>query len=153
RRRQVDEEAADRARIAIAVVDDDDLAASAVTSDPPQQVPVRPHHGDDLRSVGTDHDGAVLAVNDFGADIAGTVAEPIQLVVANELLAAGITNDDAAGFRNDGAAALLDLAALAAEVVKATRTLRGRARRDRRQRGGRRRNGGKRRSDRGRAAE
>jgi hypothetical protein len=44
------------------------------------------------------------------------------------LLSAGIANDDPAGLGDDGAAALLALAALAAEVVKALRSGRSRTR-------------------------
>src|SRR6185437_8152361 len=69
--------------------------------------------------------------------------------VTDILLSAGIANDDAAGLRDDGAAAFLDLAALTTEVVEATRSLFGGAPCDRCERGGRgRRNGGKRRGNR-----
>src|SRR5229473_2169669 len=77
RRRQVDIEAADRARIAIAVVDDDDLAALAVPPDPAQQLTVAADHGDDLRAVGTNHDGTGLCADHLGLDVARTIAEAI----------------------------------------------------------------------------
>src|SRR5437016_10885252 len=97
RRRQVDIEAADRARIPIAVVDDDDLAALAVPPDPAQQLAVTADHGDDLRAVGTDHDGAGFTADLLRLDVTRTVTEAILFVVANERLAARIDHDDAAG--------------------------------------------------------
>ena len=110
-----------RAWIAVAVVDDDDLAAALVAADTAQQLAVAADHGDDLRAVGPDHDGAGFAADDLGLDVTRTVAEAIHLVVTDILLPAGIANDDPARLGEDGAAALLDLAALATEVVEALR--------------------------------
>ena len=90
----------------------------SVAADPAQQLAVAADHGDDLRAVGTDHDGAGFAADLLGPDVARAVAEAIDFVVADERLAAGIANDDAAGLGDDGAAALLGLAPLAAEIVQ-----------------------------------
>src|SRR4029079_16301786 len=81
RRRQVDIEAADRARIAVAVVDDDDLAAPRVAPDPQPQLGVAANHGDDLRAVGPDHDSAAFAALDPGLDVTRAVAEALEFVV------------------------------------------------------------------------
>ena len=84
RRRQVDIEAADRARIAVAVVDDDDLAAPLVAADPAQQLAVAADHGDDLRAVGPDHHGAGFAADLLCLDVTRAVTEAILLVVPDE---------------------------------------------------------------------
>src|SRR6202043_1142426 len=97
RRRQVDIEAADRAGIAIAVVDDDDLAALPVPPDPAQQLAVAADHGDDLRAIGTDHDGTGFTADHLGLDVTRAEAEAILFVVANERLAGGVDHDHAAG--------------------------------------------------------
>src|SRR5438477_8374785 len=123
RRRQVDIEAADRARIAIAIVDDDDLAAFAVASEPPQQLAVAADNGDDLRAVGTNHDRAGFAAHLLGLDVARAKAEAILFVVANERLAGGVDHDHPAGFGEDPAAALVAFLPLAAEIFHATRPL------------------------------
>src|SRR6185369_10277401 len=94
-RREVDVEAADRAGIPIAVVDDDDLAAGAVTPDPAQQPPVGADHGDHLAAVGTDHHRAGIATDRLGADVAGPVSEAIQVVATDICLPAGVADDDA----------------------------------------------------------
>src|SRR5262249_53779993 len=133
-RRQVDVEAANRAWIAIAVVDDDDFAAAGIAADTPQQLPVGPDHRDDFAAIGADHDRARLAADDFAADVARTEAEAIHLVMTDEDLATRITDDQTAGLHDDGASAFLHFAALGAEVVHAARPLRSRVGRDRRQR-------------------
>src|SRR6202012_1853141 len=139
RRRQVDIEAADRTRIAIAVVDDDDLAALPIAPDPAQQLTVGADDGDDLAAVGTEHDGAGLAADLLGLDVARAKTETIELVVADERFAVGIADDDPAGFGDDGAAAYLAFVPLVAEIIEPARALRGGSRHDRRQRlGGRR---------------
>src|SRR5438270_12495112 len=79
RRRQVDIEATHRARIAIAIVDDDDLAALAVPPDPAQQLAVAADNGDDLRAVWTDHDRAGFATHLLGLDVARSEAEALLL--------------------------------------------------------------------------
>ena len=56
--------------------------------------------------------------------------------MADEFLAARIADDDTAGLGDDGAAALLNLAALAAEIIDVLRPLPRRADRERRQHGG-----------------
>ena len=84
-------------------------------------------------AVGTDHDGAGLAADLPGLDVARAEAESILLVVADEGLAAGIDDDDAAGFGEDVAAALLALLTRAAEIFHAARSLCRGARRNRRQ--------------------
>ena len=91
-------------------------------------------------AVGTDHDGAGFAADRLGPDVARAETEAIHFVVADELLAARIADDDPAGLGDDGAAAFLDFAALAAEVLHAARPAARGARRDRRQ--GLRRGGG-----------
>jgi hypothetical protein len=83
--------------IAIGVVDDDDLAASAVPANPAQQLAVAAVDGDDLAAVGANHDGAGFVADPLGPDIARAVAEAVHLVMPNERLAAGIDHDDAAG--------------------------------------------------------
>src|SRR5450631_1412829 len=125
RRRQIDIEAADSVGIAIAVVDDDDLAAALVPANPAQQLAVAADHRDDLAAVGTNHDGAGLAADLLGADIARTVTESLILVVANERLAAGIDNDHTAGLGEDLAAALIAFLPRSAEVFHASRPRRG----------------------------
>ena len=112
RRRRVDIEAADRPRIAVAVVDDDDLAPAGVPADSPQQPTVRTDHGDDLAAIGTDHDRAGLAADGVGADVAGAIAEAIEVVAADVGLPARIADDDAIRFGVDGAAAFDGLASL-----------------------------------------
>ena len=109
------------ARTAVAVVDDDDLAAALIAADTAQQLAVAADHGDDLRAVGPDHDGAGVAADDRGLDVTRAVAEAVHLAVTDILLSAGIANDDPARLGDDGAAALLGLAALATEVVEALR--------------------------------
>src|SRR6266849_2115664 len=152
RRRQVDIKSADRAGIAIAVVDDDDLTASLVTANPAQQLAVAADHGDDLAAVGTDHDGPGFAADLLGLDVARAETEAILFVVANERLARGIDHDDPAGFGEDLAAALIALLPRAAEIFHAARSLWRRARSNRGQGLGRRRRGRKRRGHRWRRA-
>src|SRR5262249_29892269 len=129
--RQGDEEAADRARITIGIVDDDDLAAGGIAPDAPEQLAVGTDHRDYLRAIGPEHDSACLAAHDLGPDIARAVAEAVELVVTHELLAARIADDEPAGLHDDGAAAFLHLAALGTEVVDVAWSLRSRIRRDR----------------------
>ena len=86
---------------------------SPIPANPAQQLAVAADHGDDLRAVGTNHDGAGVAADLLGLDVARAEAESVHLVVANERLAAGIANDDAAGFGEDGAAAFLGFPAAA----------------------------------------
>src|SRR6185437_11483396 len=124
RRRQIDIEAADRAGIAIGIVDDDDLAAVAIPADPAHQLTIGTHYRDDLATVRAHHDGAIVAADALGPDIARAIAEAIELVVPNKFLTAGIADDDPSGFRDHGAAAFLDLVALTAEVIQSLRTLR-----------------------------
>src|SRR6266403_4331839 len=119
RRRQVDVKAADRARIAIAVVDDDDFAAAVVAANPPQQLAVATGHRDDLAAIGANHDGAGFAADLLGPDVARAEAESILFVVANEGLAAGIDDDDPTWFGEDLAAALIAFPPRAAEVIQA----------------------------------
>src|SRR6201999_3944108 len=97
RRRQVDIEAADRTRIAIADVDDDDLAALLIPPDPAHQLAVGTDDVDDLAAAGTEHDGAVLAADPLGLDVARAKTEAIELVVADERLPFGIADDGTAG--------------------------------------------------------
>src|SRR5207244_2730935 len=93
-RRQVDIEAADRARIAVAVVDDDDLAAALVAADAAQQSPISADHGDDPAAIRPDHDGAGFAADGLGLDVTRTIAEAIEIVTANVLLPARVADDD-----------------------------------------------------------
>src|SRR6185312_15294142 len=95
RRRHVDIEAADRPRIAVAVVDDDDLAPAGVPADSSQQHTVSTDYGDHLAAVGTDHDGAGFAADSVGADVASAIAEAIEVVAADVGLPAWIADDDA----------------------------------------------------------
>src|SRR5205085_2815478 len=106
----------DRARIAIAVVDDDDLAAADVAADAAEQPPVGADHGNDLRAVGTDHDGAGFAADRLAADVAGAIAEAIEIVAADVLLPARVGDDDAIRLVVDGAATFDDLTSLAVHV-------------------------------------
>ncbi len=69
-------------------------------------------------AVGTDHDRAVFAADRLGADVARAEAEAINFVVAHELLAARIADDDPARLRDDRAAALLNFLPLAAEILE-----------------------------------
>ena len=124
----VDIEAADHARIAVAVVDDDDLAAALVAADTAQQLAVAADHGDHLRCRRAGSRRCGCHPDDRGLDVARTIAEAVHLAVTDILLSAGIANDDPAGLGDDGAAALLALAALAAEVVEALRSGRLRTR-------------------------
>src|SRR4051794_25577036 len=73
RGRQIDIESADPARAAITVVDDDDLAASWIPADPAQQQAVTTTHINDLRAVGSNHDGTGFAANLLGPDVARPV--------------------------------------------------------------------------------
>jgi len=68
----------------------------------------------------------------LGADVARAEAEALFFVVANEGLAAGIDNDDAAGLVKDGAAALLGFPACPSEVIHAARPRGRRTRSNRR---------------------
>src|SRR5262249_53004805 len=129
--RQVDIEP-DRGTL-VAVVDEDELAASRVAPDPAQQPAIGRNNGDDFRAVGTDHDGAGLAALLQHPDVTRPVAKALHLVVTDELQAGGIADDDASGLHDDGAAALLDLAPFGAEILEPTRTRRRRALRDGRQ--------------------
>src|SRR5258705_8086220 len=131
RRRQIDIETADRARIAVAVVDDDDLAAALVATDSAQQLAVAAGDRDDLRAVGTDHDGAVFATDGLGLDVARTITEAVDFVVADEGLPARSADDNPAPLGDDRAAPLLDFPALAAEFIQPARLLPGCARGDR----------------------
>src|SRR5258706_291904 len=119
RRRQVDVETADRARIAIAIVDDDDLAASLVAANPAQQLAVAANDGDDLRAVGANHDGAGLAADLLGPNVARAVTKAFHFVVTNERLAAGIAHDDPPGLGDDCASAFLRLPPRAALLPRA----------------------------------
>src|SRR5262249_37438993 len=116
RRRYVDIEAADRARIAIGVVDDDDLAPAGIPADSPQQLTVCPDHGDHLAAIGTDHDSTCFTADRLAADVAGAIAEAIEIVAADIFLPARVADDDAVRLGVDGAAALDDLLPLVAEV-------------------------------------
>src|SRR5581483_10290767 len=80
-------DADDRTRIAVAVVDDDELLAAHVAPDAPEQRAVGRHHGDDLRTVGAYHDGAHVVAHALGLDVARAEAETLHLVVADEGLA------------------------------------------------------------------
>src|SRR3954453_20030771 len=122
-RRQVDIEAAEAARIAIGVVDNDDLAPVAIPPDPAHQLAIAADDVDDLAAVGTDHDGARIRADLLGLNIARAVPESIQFIMTHELLPAWIADDDPAGFCDDGAAAFLRFAACAAEVFEAARAL------------------------------
>ena len=93
----------------------------SIPPDPAQQLAVAADHGDDLRAVGTNHDGAGFAADLLGLDIARAVTEAILLVVTNERLAAGIDNDDPAGFGEDLAAALIAFLPRATEIFHAAR--------------------------------
>ncbi|MGY3370532.1 hypothetical protein ACVWZL_007657 [Bradyrhizobium sp. GM2.4] len=115
-RRRVDIETADRLRIAVAVVDDDELAPGRVPADSPQQPTVLTYNGNDLAAVGTDHHGAGIGADSFGADVAGAIAEAIEIVAADVGLPTRIADDDAVRLGVDGAAAFDRLAALVAVV-------------------------------------
>src|SRR6266403_1549608 len=94
-RRQVDIEAADRLRVAIGVVDDDDLAAPFVAADAAQQPAITGDHGNDLRAVRPDHDGTGFAADGLGLDVTRTIAEAIEIVAADILLPARVADDNA----------------------------------------------------------
>jgi hypothetical protein len=110
-----------------------------ISRDPALQLAVGADHGDDLAAVRAEHDGAVFAADLLGADVARAEAEAVHFVVTNERLAAGIANDDAAGFGEHRASALLGFLARATEIIEAARSSRGCSGRDRRQRLGARR--------------
>src|SRR5947209_19708216 len=84
RRRQVDIETADRAWIAVGIIDDDDLAALLIPTNPAQQLAVAANDVNDLRAVGANHDGTGFAADLLGLDIARAEAESILFVVADK---------------------------------------------------------------------
>jgi hypothetical protein len=68
------------------------------------------------RAIGTDHDGAGFAADRLGADVAGAVAEAIEIVAADVRLPARVADDDAVRLVVDGAAAFDDLPPLVVHV-------------------------------------
>ena len=110
------------------------LPGALVASPSAQQPAVGRGDCHDLAAVRADHHGAGLAaVLPHHADVAGAVAEALELVMTHELLPARIAHDDAAGLIDQGATTFLDLAALTAEVLEALRSHQGCARRNRRE--------------------
>src|SRR5882672_6784256 len=148
RRRQIDVEAANSARAAIAVVDNDDLAAPFIPANSAQQLTVAIVLGNDLRTIGTDHDGARVVADLLGPDVARAIAESIHLVVTDERLAARIADDDPPRLGNDRAATFLGFSSRALELIQAARPRCRSARRNRCQRLSRRRCCRNRRADR-----
>src|ERR1700704_4815691 len=121
RRRQIDVEAANPARAAIAVVDNDDLAAPLIPANSAQQLTVAIVLGNDLRAIGTDRDGARVVADLLGPDVARAIAESIHLVVTDERLATRIADDDPARLGNDRAATFLGFPSRALELIHAAR--------------------------------
>ena len=91
RRRQCDEEAADRAgrdrstsAAARAVVDQDNLAATLIAADTAKHPAVAIVQGDDLRAIRPHNDGAGVVAGPFLTDVTRAVTEAILLVVPDE---------------------------------------------------------------------
>src|SRR4029078_7691421 len=94
----------------------DHSARSCVPPCAAHQPAVTADHGDDLRAVRPDYDGAGFAADGLGLDVTRTIAEAIEIVAADVLLPARVADDDAVRLVVDRAAALDDLAPLAVHV-------------------------------------
>src|SRR6202051_1185455 len=85
--------------------------------------PLAAHDGDELGAVGANHDGAGLATDLLGPNVARAEAESILFVVTNERLAAGIDEHDPTWFGENLAPALIAFPPRATEVIQALRSL------------------------------